>query len=847
MFNNFKNDAEVNNSSKASLVSLEPNLKNQDTIRYSEDVATESYITRFENIKSKTGARVGIDAFLADANSALVANVCNHLKNLDVNDADYEATKTSLKSQLPLYAYCGFNAANNRGEEFESNGNVIIDIDRIVDEDTLLNYKALIMKWNVATKGEKLLLVHRTPSHHGLRVVFRGDSQLSMVENQHQFAKEVGIPTDAIDKQVKDIKRISYAVPMDYIFFYHEFLFTDKGAELAAPSAETQPSTSSEVIINKINNIKRMTKNQSIEINKELIDNYFEKHHEERCVGNRHNSDGKFGGTLKYYGVPENQVTASYEYYISLYKNSGKFYSDDPSDTSEGIDVVLNNYLKNTTQASETEFVSTFTTECGVNNEVKVPYFDCNLEQIIEKHNDTAFIAEQIRGIHLPKSVWQTLQPIVNDNSRTMLTPAALFSTYTTASTYLYDVSYAFAEGSRREYIALNTLISAGFATGKSVLNDIVDLWSEHLRFQTKLFNAQHKEWKTKENARRRSLTDDTEAEAEPVNPTLFLNGGDLTAAGINRVLARSAGRRICLFTPEVDTINKSKGGRFGITSDMMRNFYDSTDIEVVRAGQNQNKVGENDADEIIKVPGKLNYIICGTPEAIAKYTPMADAENGTASRQILCAIPEVKFSTAPEDYPVEAIRAKGYINHISRLLNNMNGHVINNELIALKKEWDNHWTSYAKAADDVAVDKLKRRAQVLAYRIALNNHIIEQAEKEYTLQKGKWYKGKEEIPTPSISEDTKKLFVFSANYIMLQQVQRFGKIIREHSKNAISYDNYTVSITKGSAFDSLPNTFTYSDIREVYPNKNTAKNTIKRWKQKGLITKQGNVFYKVQ
>ena len=830
-------------SSVTSVSEHEPRLSNRADI--TGEVMKESYITRFENIKTKQGVRVNSDAWLLDANSANVASICNQLKNLDVNTADYEAQKTSLKAQLPLYAYCGFNNTNNRGEEFESNGNVIIDIDRIVDEDTLQDYISLIMKWNVVTKGEKLLLVHRTPSYHGLRVVFRGNSEKTMVENQHQFAKEVGISTDAIDKQVKDIKRISYAVPMDYIFFYHEDLFHGKGAALAAPSAENE-SYSAETLNNKIKSLKTMS-NENVSINKDLIDNYFEKHHEERCVGNRHNSDGKFGSTLKYYGVPENQVTASYEYYISLYKNSGKFYSDDPSDTSEGIGVVLNNYLKNTTQAPETEFISTTTTECDVNNEVKVPYFDYNLAEIIEKHNDTAFIAEQLRGIHLPKSVWQTLQPIVNDNSRTMIAPAALFSVYTTASTYLYDVSYAFAEGSRREYIALNTLISAGFATGKSVLNDVVNLWSEHLRFQTLLFNAQHKEWKVRENARRRSLTDDTEAEPEPSNPTLFLSGGDLTAAGINRVLARSAGRRICLFTPEVDTINKSKGGRFGITSDMMRNFFDSTDIEVVRAGQNQNKVGEYDADEIIKVPGKLNYIICGTPEAISKYTPMADAENGTASRQILCAIPEVKFSTAPEDYPVEAIRAKGYINHISRLLNNMNGHVINNELIALKKEWDEKWTSYAKAADDVAVDKLKRRAQVLAYRIALNNHIIEQAEKEYTLQKGKWYKEKEEIPTPSISEDTKKLFVFSANYIMLQQVQRFGKIIREHSKNAISYDNYTVSITKGSAFDSLPNTFTYSDIREVYPNKNTAKNTIKRWKQKGLIKKEGNVFYKIQ
>ena len=837
---------EENRDSDVSSVSEhEPRLKNRADI--TGEVMKESYITRFENIKTKQGVRVNSDAWLLDANSANVASICNQLKGLDITAEDYETQKTNLKGQLPLYAFCGYNSTNNRGEDFESNGNVIIDIDRIVDEDTLQDYISLIMKWNVVTKGQKLFLLHRTPSFRGLRVVFRGDSQLSMVENQHQFAKEVGLPIEAIDKQVKDVKRISYAVPMDYIFFYTEDLFHGKGAALAAPSAENESKSAvAETLNNKIKSLKSMS-NENVSINTDLIDNYYLKHGYQRSTGNRHNADLDFGRMLKYYQIPINEIDAHYNYYMSKFAAEGLHQSDDPSDTSEGLEAVMWGYAHNATQAPETEFVSTATAIESSVNDVKVPYFDCNLDEIIEKHNDTAFIAEQIRGIHLPKSVWQTLQPIVNDNSRTMLTPAALFSTYTTASTYLYDVSYAFAEGSRREYIALNTLISAGFATGKSVLDDVVNLWSEHLRFQTKLFNAQHKEWKAKENARRRSLTDDTEPEAEPINPTLFLNGGDLTAAGINRVLARSAGRRICLFTPEVDTINKSKGGRFGITSDMMRNFYDSTDIEVVRAGQNQNKVGEYDADEIIKVPGKLNYIICGTPEAIAKYTPMADAENGTASRQILCSIPEVKFSTAPDDYPVEAIRAKGYINHISRMLNNMNGHVINNELIELKKEWDNHWTSYAKAADDVAVDKLKRRAQVLAYRIALNNHIIEQAEKEYTLQKGKWYKGKEEIPTPSISEDTKKLFVFSANYMMLQQVQRFGKIIREHSKNAINYDNYTVSITKGSAFDRLPDAFTYSDMRQHYSNQNVAKNIVKRWKKKGLIRKEGNVFFKIQ
>ena len=540
------------NSTQASLVGLEPNLKNQDTIRYSEDVATESYITRFENIKSKTGTRVNFDAFLADANSALVANVCNQLKNLDVNDADYEATKTSLKSQLPLYAYCGYNSANNRGEDFESNGNVIIDIDRIVDEDTLLNYKALIMKWNVATKGEKLFLLHRTPSHHGLRVIFRGDSHLTMVENQHEFAKEVGLPLEAIDKQVKDIKRISYAVPMDYIFYYDEKLFTGKGAALAVPSAETLPSTSSEVIINKINNIKRMTKNQSIEINKELIDNYYAKHGYGRMVGNRHNADLEFGKMLKFYKIPTNEVGEYYKYYVSKFAEEGYYQTGDPIETNEGYEAVMWGYTHNTTQTAEiteTEYVSTTTeTEYSDEEEIKVPYYNCGFKKLEECFSSTSFLVNQIQGIHLPKSVYQSLKPITTDTSKMMVAPAALFATYTTASSYLSDVSYSFKKGARKTLIALNTLVSGNFASGKSTMDDIVEVWAEYLVAQTNLYNAFHKNWKKQEKARQRSLTDDEEPQPEPINPTLYTDGGDMTGAGLKRLLSRCAGKRVCLF-----------------------------------------------------------------------------------------------------------------------------------------------------------------------------------------------------------------------------------------------------------------------------------------------------------
>ena len=839
MLNTSFNDDLAKNSTQTSQVSLEPDLKNQGTIRNSEDVATESYITRFENIKCKTGTRVGLDAFLADANSVNVASICNQLKNLDVNDADYESQKTSLKAQLPLYAYCGYNTANNRGEDFESNGNVIIDIDRIVDEDTLLNYKTLIMKWNVATKGEKLFLLHRTPSFRGLRVVFRGDSKLSMVENQHQFAKEVGLPLEAIDKQVKDIKRISYAVPMDYIFFHHEDLFTGKGAALAA-SAETQPSTSSEVIINKINNIKRMTKNQSIEINKELIDNYYAKHGYGRMVGNRHNADLEFGKMLKFYKIPTNEVGEYYKYYVSKFAEEGYYQSGDPIETNEGYEAVMWGYAHNTTKTAEiteTEYVSTTTeTEHSDEEEIKVPYYNCSFKKLEECFSSTSFLVNQIQGIHLPKSVYQSLKPIITDTSKMMVAPAALFATYTTASSYLSDVSYSFKKGARKTLIALNTLVSGNFASGKSTMDDIVEVWAEYLVAQTNLYNAFHKNWKKQEKARQRSLTDDEEPQPEPINPTLYTDGGDMTGAGLKRLLSRCAGKRVCLFVPEVDTIINNMGGKFGITSDVMRKLFDSKDLSTVRAGNAQYRVGENDADDVTKVPGLLNYIFCGTPKAIAKFSPMEDAENGTASRQILCHVEDVLFCEAPDEYPVEDIKAERYIYKVTQELAKMNGHIINTELVALKKEWDQLWTRFGKESHDAAVDKLRRRAQVIAYRIALTNYMIEATENGYTFVKGVWMKDDAEVAAPQLSEDCKKLFIFSANYVMMQQIMRFGTTIRENAKNAVSYDDFSESIERGGNFNLLNKVFTHGDIKKLYSTAKAAKTALGRWKKKGWV-----------
>ena len=838
MLNGTFNDDLAKVSTQTSQVSLEPELKNQGTIRNSEDVAAESYITRFANIKSKTGVRATVDTFLADANSALVANVCKQLKCLDINDADYEATKTSLKAKLPLYAFVGYNPKNNRSEEFISNGNVIIDLDRL-DEDTLQKYRSLIMSWNKQTNGEKLYLLHRTPSHHGLRVVFRGTPEMTMVENQHQFAKEVGLPIEAIDAQVKDIKRISYAVPKDYIFYYSEKLFDGKGGELAAP-AEQSYASGEAINNNEIKKVIKMNQNSDVEVNKELIDNYYAKHGYGRMVGNRHNADLEFGKMLKFYEIPTNEIGAYYKYYVSKFVQEGYYQSGDPIETQEGYEAVMWGYTHNSTQTAEiteTEYISTTTeTEHSDEEEIKVPYYNCSFKKLEECFSSTSFLVNQIQGIHLPKSVYQSLKPIITDTSKMMVAPAALFATYTTASSYLSDVSYSFKKGARKTLIALNTLVSGNFASGKSTMDNIVEIWAEYLVAQTNLYNAFHKNWKKQEKARQRSLTDDEEPQPEPINPTLYTDGGDMTGAGLKRMLSRCAGKRVCLFVPEVDTIINNMGGKFGITSDVMRKLFDSKDLSTVRAGNAQNRVGENDADDVTKVPGLLNYIFCGTPKAIARFSPMEDAENGTASRQILCHVEDVLFCEAPDEYPIEDIKAERLIYKVTQELAKMNGHIINTELVALKKEWDKLWTRFGKESHDAAVDKLRRRAQVIAYRIALTNYMIEAIENGYTFVKGVWMKDDAEVAAPQLSEDCKKLFIFSANYVMMQQIMRFGTTIRENAKNAVSYDDFSESIERGGNFNLLNKVFTHSDIKKIYSTTKAAKTALGRWKKKGWV-----------
>ncbi|MBR5778056.1 MAG: hypothetical protein IKY22_06335 [Bacteroidales bacterium] len=238
-----------------------------------------SYITRFSNNNSIIGTRATYEDFIAEATNPAIAQICKQLRELDPKNDNYLTAKRILKDELPLYAYCGYNAENNRAKEkvFESNGNAIIDIDGVYNEDELQKIVAKILKWDEDTDNTRLLLLHRSPSYHGLRCIFVANPDLTMVENQIDFFTKLDIPLSYRDKGAHDVKRLSYMVCKDYFFRVNKKLFEGKNTPIqivtssSTSIADTTVSSSAPIC-----DAVEWAENVTVDSN--LIDDYYKNH-----------------------------------------------------------------------------------------------------------------------------------------------------------------------------------------------------------------------------------------------------------------------------------------------------------------------------------------------------------------------------------------------------------------------------------------------------------------------------------------------------------------------------------------------------------------------------------------
>lgn len=818
------------------------------------EIDNVSYITRFENNQTVQGTRADYTTFLSDANNPTIAQICQQIKALDRNSKDYKAHKRVLKDQLPLYTFCGYNTENNRKEglEMTSNGNVIIDIDGVENEEILEEIRCKIMQWNIATNGEKLLLLHRSPSYYGYRVIYRGNPSMTMVENQIDFFNQTNIPINYRDKSAHEIKRLRYMVCSDYIIYINEDkLFSGKGEALKifkSTSISTNQNTQFTEFITIPSEIEW---NQNTEVNQKLINNYFKKYGFKRYDSQRHNHDRNFGQSLKYFNIPENEILSYYNAYIAKFKNEGYYFADDPSETSEGIKAVIWGYYHPNEQTELDAEEKSETNDSNSGDEtIKVPFYDCNFDTMINNFRDIIFQLNELDKITLPKEIKETLSPIMNDNAMRHLTIANLYNILTNASTYLHQIDYAPNSDCYGEKISLMTLVSAETSEGKSLLKKVYQIWAAALVEEEEECFENFKQWKKDVKKAKKDNPDfDEDDYPEPPLPILSVKNLDSTNKGLFDVCQINNGRRFSVFCEEISTLSDScENKNFGIKTSTICNIYDTAELTEFRSAARARELGLPSGQQ--KAIGALNIISTGVPISLDEFFKNDDVANGKASRFHIIEVDKVYDKPFNENgYPDKKINEKDIVKPLCRILSKNSGTFINKQLNKAKKEWYEAWLNYdiQKGKYHKAIDTMKNRAMDMGYRFALTLYFIEAASAGKYMTPDGWYniKGKKLNSAHKVSDNVLNLFQFTANFILATQVRKFAHKLRKNNTKSTTMAEITERYEAKTNFDKLEDIFTREDFYSLYSTENSAKSNLSKLKKAGRIIQISKNLYR--
>ncbi len=169
----------------------------------------------FENVKSQKGIWCTLEQWMKYSASKRVKQICDAISQLSPDD--HEAIG-ELKKGLPVVTWQAYFEGRRLNEQAQPSGLCILDVDKVDDP-----YKL----WcSIIARREELgiLLAHKTPSGHGLRLVFQCLKKFSTLDEcQRWMAKEIGVEHDPA---CKDFARSSYMVPDSYVYYFDGKLFS---------------------------------------------------------------------------------------------------------------------------------------------------------------------------------------------------------------------------------------------------------------------------------------------------------------------------------------------------------------------------------------------------------------------------------------------------------------------------------------------------------------------------------------------------------------------------------------------------------------------------------------------
>lgn len=749
----------------------------------------------FKSATANKGQVCTDENFLRTINSKEVINLCKKIAAEEDHDK-----QNILKKDLPVVTWmASFGEKTRAKANAIPSGLVMVDIDGVKNPEEVWN---LIKERDPKQLG--ILIAHKTPSTHGLRIVFMNREGMdSVVANLEWFSSL--FPDIQIDKVCKDLSRCSFLVPGSY------FYYTD------------------------MNIFKEMC---PIYIKKGGSASVDEDGAEAHTLGTMDDL-----GTYEKYG----QKWFVVKRLTDLFGTAGEPFTDadlkyGDSDIRELALKWLN--LNGGIPQKGSRNSTLFALACNLRYlcEFSADMLLACMPALLPRQEVITIVQGAIkrdRIVGIPKSMREAIAYLkeskavadsewVDSVYNHLQSPTDIMATEALPPIFRQFVGSAPTDFRKATIVALlpmlGTLgsrlraryldgkmhspsfqceIEAPMASGKSFTRDIFDNVMRNVIVQDQI-------WREKEAIYEDKLRRAKNAKEQPEKETypIRLLGSKVSIAALLDRIAYAKGLHVMSFDEEVrNVIDSMKAGGFGDIRALLRNAFDNSIF-------GQEYKSENSSKRLVAV--MYNTLHCGTP---AEYRKLYNnAEDGTITRVVFCELPDQRYKKMPVFKKLTYWQQKDIDKAVKRLSEiSMIGEKIQpeHELTNFNfvNEWADRWLEemrkLAMKFEDLSLDTFRKRAAVVGFRAAMIAWFLYAKDTEINRKK------------------TVEFAEMIAEHMLVTLMLRYSIV---EMSNTILYKQ---------VWNRLGKEFTFDDVKEVCSAqgvKSKPNLVVFRWKEKNLI-----------
>ena len=766
------------------------------------------------------------------------------------NGQDYHKLASLSKSHLPKIMWqATFPYRRRKKEEALANGLFILDWDGIFDrtvEEALQQVKDKYQREGKDfIRDEKVMVIHWTPSRHGIRLVCQADINLDIGGNQRALAQRMGIPEDQFDKSVKDLSRLSFAVPYDdnwtvyldkavFTYFNEEYsrrwstLGKDQGnyPVVKSPVPESAGAQSS----NASSSGSEQLPEAQPEEDKDLVYNgipysdiikrwwKFNNGGMEPKKSNRNTLTFDLACNLRHIcdfdPLQLNRVIPNYDGFPQEEKMR-----------------CIENALKEKATRMPPRLVQVLNSIKAEN--IDNPEIIQALDDVEEQ--DEMFYLNKLKA--LPMGIRDSMEGVKPSLGMAILIGVGPFIGGLATGVRLY------VHG-KPNHLNMQAYITGEAGSDKSEMRPLYDLWTYQLQLEDAMARKLEEEYE--EQARQAK---NSKQQPKNPHPTVRCQSMRTSNAMLLYRLKYSGGKHLISFTSESDLFSQNAKQSWADTSVLVRLAYDG---DRYSSDYKSDMAVNGVIDEVL-----WNMTLCCTPDAL--YRSVRNYTNGEVTRLAIARTPDNTFSPLV-DYGQRSQEAQESIKKVAELLMQMQGDVILPELENRCREWlERIRLSKLKNYDRVGA-QLRMRTAVTAMRYTCCVMLCSYA--QWLLENLDWKRGAkfkwahgcktaleflkahpravEEQLLQFQTEDMLNNFEVIADYI--QDTLEF--YFKDKITSAKESSNYMIGerILQGKNDDyysQLQDEFTVEEAARVKGNGasiNSVRQMLKNWKKQGLI-----------